>query len=58
MTQQEPKSDDPAIGGVDTNGQPIPEQAPMDDAAGGPQADQNETIEDISTDDLQVQGGE
>jgi hypothetical protein len=35
-----------------------PEQPPMDEAAGGPQADKSEKLEDTSTDDLSVQGGE
>lgn len=35
-----------------------PQPAPMDDAAGGPQADQQEAVEDVSTDDLSVQGGD
>jgi len=53
---------------VDASGQPIegevmpPEQAPMDDAAGGPDADQSDadfgkSIEETPTDDLSVQGG-
>jgi len=48
---------------VDASGQPLagevspPEQVPMDDAAGGPDADREETIEETSTEDLSVQGG-
>lgn len=51
---------------VDASGQPIdpeqvipPEQPPMDDASGGPTVDpDDDTIDDISTDDLSVQGGD
>ena len=54
---------------VDASGQPLdteqvlpPEQAPMDDAAGGPDADQSDeqfakTIDETSPDELSVQGG-
>jgi hypothetical protein len=36
-----------------------PEQPPMDDAAGGPTADVgNDQVDDVSTYDLSVQGGE
>ena len=49
---------------VDASGQPLdvaqvvpPEQAPKDEAAGGPDADQEQPIDQISTDDLSVQGG-
>ncbi|MGY2733890.1 hypothetical protein [Sphingomonas sp. UYP23] len=36
-----------------------PEQPPMDDAAGGPTADvKNDQMDDVSTGDLSVQGGE
>lgn len=36
-----------------------PEQPPMDDAAGGPAADvEDDEIDDISTGELSVQGGE
>ena len=49
------------VGAVDASGQPIDlagvlpaEQPPMDDAAGGPDVD----VDDTSTDDLSVQGGE
>ena len=49
---------------VDASGQPLgsegvlpPEQAPMDDAASGPDADYEQPIERTSTDDLSVQGG-
>lgn len=34
-----------------------PQQAPMDPAAGGPDVEE-ETIEETSTDDLSVQGGD
>jgi len=53
---------------VDASGQPLglelapPEQPPMDDAAGGPDADKPDaddepSIDETSTDDLSVQGG-
>jgi hypothetical protein len=48
---------------VDATGQPLdvevlpPEQPPMDDAAGGPDADRAPRIEETSTEDLSVQGG-
>ncbi len=36
-----------------------PEQPPMDDAAGGPSVDpDDDTLDETSTDDLSVQGGE
>lgn len=36
-----------------------PEQPPMDDAAGGPTVDpDDDTLDETSTDDLTVQGGE
>lgn len=36
-----------------------PEQPPMDDAAGGPQVDvEQDDMDDVSVDDLSVQGGE
>ena len=51
-------------GPVDASGEPIdleqvlpPEQPPMDDAAGGPDV-ADETIDQTSTDDLSVQGGD
>jgi hypothetical protein len=48
---------------VDATGQPLDgevlpsEQPPMDDAAGGPDADRAPRIEETSTEDLSVQGG-
>lgn len=36
-----------------------PEQPPMDDAAGGPSVDiEDDKMDDVSVDDLSVQGGE
>ena len=60
-----PIDPDLPIGNVDASGEPLdvdqlihPEQPPMDDAAGGPQADDRSDIDDVETDDLSVQGGE
>lgn len=56
--------DDYPTGPADATGEPAdleqvlaPQQAPMDPAAGGPDV-ADETIEEISTDDLSVQGGD
>jgi hypothetical protein len=57
-----------ATANVYASGQPLdggvlpPEQPPMDDDAGGPDADQSDadfekSIKETSTDDLSVQGG-
>jgi hypothetical protein len=55
--------EDLPVGSVDAAGMAIdpeeiahPEQPPMDDASGG-QDHEGEDIDDVSTDDLSVQGG-
>lgn len=67
MTDQQPQ-DAPFPGADDANVEAEhvmpPEQAPMDDAAGGPQAEdgdvpfEDDETRDTSTGDLSVQGGE
>lgn len=64
MTHPDRAADHP-LGPVDTLGEPLgeeqllpPEQAPMDPAAGGPQADPDPGIDSAATEELSVQGGE
>jgi len=63
MTDRREDADCPT-GEVDATGEPLgteqvapPQQAPMDDAAGGPQVD-GDGADIVSTDDLSVQGGD
>lgn len=69
MTEDRAAAADFPVGPVDASGEPLgmeqvlpPEQPPMDDASGGPQADPDEDRDpgtaDTSTDDLGVQGGD
>ena len=62
MSDERNTIDNPPVGAVDATGQPAtigsiipPEQPPMDDAAG---PDDDTSIEETSTDDLTVQGGD
>jgi hypothetical protein len=70
MTDDREQAAEYPVGPVDASGEPLgeeqlipPEQPPMDDAAGGPQAERDRGASDpgtgdTSVDDLSVQGGD
>jgi hypothetical protein len=65
MTDDRQQAADYPVGPVDASGEPLgeeqvlpPEQPPMDDAAGGPQAESDPGTRDTPTEDLSVQGGD